>query len=139
MRHAFTLIEALMVLAIAGILLALTAPSLGTLRDRASVRGATMEILAVLATARRAALERGQSVAAHVSAENGTIQLIAGVDTLAVRRLADDYGVSLDASRDSIAYGPQGRGYGAANTRLIIARGSVRDTVFVARTGRVRH
>ena len=139
MRRAFTLIEVLMVLAIGGILLAITAPSLAILRDRSSVRGATMEVLGVLATARRTALERGRPVAAHFSAADGIIRLVAGVDTLDVRRLRDNYGVSLDASRDSIAYGPQGRGYGAANTRLIVGRGAARDTVFVARTGRVRH
>ncbi len=139
MRRGFTLVEAVAVIVVTGILLAIALPRVGELRDRSSVQGATAEVVGLLASARRSALERGQPVAARFSADQGTAALIAGVDTLAFRRLGDEYGVSLDASRDSIAYGATGRGYGAANTRLIISRGSARDTVFVARTGRVRH
>ena len=139
MRRAFTLIETMVTLAIAGVVLAIAAPNLRDLRDRSSVRGATTEVLGLLATTRRSALEQGRSVAAHFNVDQGIIRVAAGAETLAVRRLRDEYGVSLDVSRDSLAYGPLGRGHGAANTRLIITRGSARDTVFVARTGRVRH
>ena len=139
MRRGFSLIETIVVLAVTGILLSIALPNLRDLRDRSAVRGATLEVVGLLATARRSALEQGRTVATRFGAEQGIAVIAVGADTLAVRRLSDEYGVSLDASRDSIAYNATGRGYGAANTRLIIARGSARDTVFVARTGRVRH
>jgi hypothetical protein len=59
-------------------------------------------------------------------------------DTLLVHRFGADLGVTLEVSRDSVIYGPSGRGYGATNTTLIVRRGSAADTVTVSRLGRVR-
>jgi hypothetical protein len=47
-------------------------------------------------------------------------------------------GVTVEATRDSLAYGPDGLGVGAANLRLILRRGGAADTLSVSRLGRVR-
>ena len=59
-------------------------------------------------------------------------------DTLASLALGERFGVTFTASRDSIAWGSDGLGVGAANTRLVFARGAARDTLDLAREGRVR-
>jgi hypothetical protein len=46
--------------------------------------------------------------------------------------------VALEATRDSLAYGPDGLGVGAANLRLVLRRGAAADTLSVSRLGRVR-
>ena len=48
------------------------------------------------------------------------------------------HGVTLSATRDSMAYAPNGLGYGASNLSIIVRRGAVTDTVVVSRLGRVR-
>jgi hypothetical protein len=60
-------------------------------------------------------------------------------DTVEVRPLAALYGISLSATRDSVTYAANAMGYGASNTRIIVARGAVAETITVSRLGRVRH
>ena len=59
-------------------------------------------------------------------------------DTVAHRMLASSHGVSLTVSRDSMAYAPNGLGYGASNLTVILRRGAAAETIFVSRLGRVR-
>jgi prepilin-type N-terminal cleavage/methylation domain-containing protein len=138
-RLGVTLLEIVVAIAIAGVLFGICLPRLGDLRDRWAVRGASSEVVAALATARHTAIARGRRVAVRFRAEDRTIAVVSALDTLQLRRLGDQYGISLDVSRDSIAYGPTGRGYGAANSRVILSRGAAADTIVVARGGRVRH
>ena len=44
---------------------------------------------------------------------------------------------TIAVTRDSITYAPTGLGYGAANTRIIVARGRWADTITTSRLGRV--
>ena len=60
------------------------------------------------------------------------------VPELIVVRLGSSHGVMLSASRDSMAYAPNGLGYGAANLTIILRRGESAETIFVSRLGRVR-
>jgi hypothetical protein len=62
----------------------------------------------------------------------------AGADTILRRRLGAVHGVTLSATRDSMAYAPSGMGYGAGNLRLVLRRRAAAETVFVSRLGRVR-
>jgi 23S rRNA (cytidine1920-2'-O)/16S rRNA (cytidine1409-2'-O)-methyltransferase len=59
-------------------------------------------------------------------------------DTLLDLPLGARYGIALSSTRDSIAYGPTGRGYGASNTTITIRRNGAADTIVVSRLGRVR-
>jgi hypothetical protein len=60
-------------------------------------------------------------------------------DTLVDRPLGAIYGIELRSNRDSLAYGPTGLGYGAANQSVVISRGAASDTVVISRLGRVRY
>ena len=59
-------------------------------------------------------------------------------DTVTERQLGQSHGVAILTTRDSMAYAPNGLGYGASNLSIVIRRGRVADTVVVSRLGRVR-
>ena len=138
MRPGQTLPELVVVLAMIGVLSGIAVPNVSAARDRAVVRDGATELVAVLAAARAAAQRRGAAAVAAFDAPGGTARVIVERDTILVHQLGAELGVSLRTSRDSVVYGPSGRGYGAANTTLIVARGAAEDTVTVSRLGRVR-
>ena len=53
----------------------------------------------------------------------GLLRILAGADTLLVRPLRAELGVAFAASRDTVTYGASGRGYGAANSTIVLSRG----------------
>lgn len=127
-----------MALAIMAILLGIAAPRLGTLRDRASVRSAATELMAILSSARRAAMLRSTGAMVVIDEGRSTASVIVGADTILAHDAGSELGVTFTATRDTVLYGPSGRGWGASNTSIIVARGRWADTIFVSRLGRVR-
>jgi prepilin-type N-terminal cleavage/methylation domain-containing protein len=140
MRRGLSQVEMMMVLAIVGILAGMSLPRVAAMRDGAAVHSAASELRAALTTARQTAIARGRIVAVLLadSAPAGIV-VASGTDTILSRPVGAEHRVTLDVTRDSIAYGPTGRGYGAANTRIIVRRGRSADTIFVSRLGRARH
>jgi prepilin-type N-terminal cleavage/methylation domain-containing protein len=133
-----TLPELLIVLTITGTLTALAAPRVQDARDHAVVRDGATEIVATLRAARSAAQRRDARAVLAFDTASAAALLTVERDTVLVHQFGAELGVTLEASRDSIIYGPSGRGYGASNTTLIVRRGSAADTVTVSRLGRVR-
>jgi Tfp pilus assembly protein FimT len=131
-----TLIELALTLALLAVVLAVAVPSVRTILDRMSVRGARQDVVLALWAARTAATVRGDFATFHLDAA-GRLSVVAGPDTLLARNLSTRRGVRVDVTRDSIAYGPTGMGWGAANTRIILSRGRRADTVTTSRLGRV--
>jgi Tfp pilus assembly protein FimT len=125
------------VLAVVGVLLAVSVPSAVQLLDTATVLVARQEATALLALARGHALAVGRATAVSVQGAEARLVVHAGTDTLRAASWRA-LGVTLDATRDSLAYGPDGLGVGAANLRLILRRGAAADTLSVSRLGRVR-
>ena len=138
MRRGTSVLELIIVLALLAALLGFAAPLLASLRERAAVHSATTELVSVLATARHLAIARQARTAVLLDTALGSVIVLAMADTIYRRDVRATHGISLSVSRDSIAYGPTGRGYGAANTRIVVARGSAADTITVSRLGRVR-
>lgn len=137
-RRGTTLPELVVVLTVVGVLAAVGTVRVGALRDRMSVRSATTETVAAFATARRWSISRAARTAVLIDQENASIVVQSFADTIAHRRLREVHGVSITASRDSMAYAPNGLGYGASNLTLILRRGAAAETVVVSRLGRVR-
>lgn len=137
-RGGHTLIELAIALVIMAILLGIAAPRLGTLRDRASVRSAATELAAILSSARRAAMLRSSAAMVVIDEARSTASVIVGADTILTHDPGSELGVTLTATRDTVLYGPSGRGWGASNTSIVVARGRWADTIFVSRLGRVR-
>lgn len=138
MPRGHSLPELLIALSVIAILLGIAVPRLSTAGDRAAVRGATVELVAMLASTRRAALLRSTTVALVLDAPRVTATVVAGADTLLSRPLGAELGVRLTSTRDTIRYGPSGRGYGASNATIILSRGSATDTLWVSRLGRAK-
>lgn len=133
-----TLVELAVVLTLIGILAAIAIPALGRRRDRAAVRHAAQLLTDALAVARDAALAGAAPVAVRLGEAGGTITVHSAADTIERHALGTLLGVTLRATRDSMAYGPDGLGIGAANLTAILERGSASDTLVVSRLGRVR-
>ncbi|MHB1223106.1 MAG: GspH/FimT family pseudopilin [Gemmatimonadaceae bacterium] len=133
-----TLIELAVVLTLIGILAAFAVPALHRRRDRAAVRQAVQLLTDALAVARDAALAGAAPVAVGLGEPGATITVHSAADTIERHALGALLGVTLRTTRDSMAYGPDGLGIGAANLTVILDRGSASDTLVVSRLGRVR-
>lgn len=137
-RSGTTLTEIGVVLAILGLVAGMTLPRFTAYRDWIATEAAATSALAVLSMARHAAIRRSTVTAVRFDTVSAVMTVFAGADTLLRRPLGVVHGVRLRASRDSIAYAPNGMGFGAANTQLILSRGTAADTVTVSRLGRAR-
>jgi prepilin-type N-terminal cleavage/methylation domain-containing protein len=138
MQRGTTLPELLLVLTIMGILGTIAIPRAARWRDRVSVRSAALETVAALAAARRWSLSRSSRTAVTFDTGAATLTVRSYSDTITRRNLASSHGVTLSASRDSIAYAPNGLGYGASNLTIVLQRGAAAESIFVSRLGRVR-
>jgi prepilin-type N-terminal cleavage/methylation domain-containing protein len=137
-RTAFTLLEIMLVLAVAAIVLALAAPRLSALRDRSAVRGALGEIAASFSAARAAAIAQRTTVAVVIDTVDGSVHVRFGGRTLVHRALRATYGITLACNRDSAVYDGRGLGYGLSNLTVVVRRGRMVDTLTMSRLGRVR-
>lgn len=138
MRNGTTFAELAVALAMIGVATGIAIPHFAAYRDRVATDAAAASTLALLSTARNAAVRRAMVTAVRFDTLGARVVVYAGRDTLANRPLGIVHGVSLQVSRDSIAYAPNGMGYGAANTRLVLSRGRAADTLTISRLGRVR-
>jgi prepilin-type N-terminal cleavage/methylation domain-containing protein len=138
MRAGFTMLELSLTVAMVGLVAGLALPRFATWRDRIAVDSAASSTMALLATARHGALRRAAVTAVRLDTTRGVVVVHAGFDTLEQRSLGIVHGVRIETTRDSIAYGPAGLGFGAANTRVILRRGAAAETVTVSRLGRAR-
>ena len=137
-RLGYTLLELFIVLAMAAVVMAVAIPRLATSIDRVSVRSATADVTTTLGAARTMAMAIRAGVAVDVDTTSGVLRVRRGAEMLFSRNIGHAHGVTLGASRDSLAFGPRGLGRGAANLSIVIRRGAAVETVFVSRLGRVR-
>lgn len=137
-RRGTTLPELMVVLTIVGVLTLVALGRVTALRDRMSVRAAASETVATFALARRWSVSRATRTAITIDSAAVALVVRSYTDTVAHRKLASSHGVSLATSRDSMAYAPNGLGYGASNLTVVLRRGAAAETIFVSRLGRVR-
>ena len=131
-----TLIEQLLVVALMAILSAMAVISGSALLDAIALRTAMSAAVDQFFVARMEAIDRQRATAVRLDAPGGRLVVHAGTDTIA-RLVLAPRGIGLWSSRDSMAYGPDGLGFGAANLTLVLTRGARRDTLTVSRLGRV--
>ena len=126
-------------LALVGVLAAIVVPRASSLVERLSVHAASRDVVLALASARAGAAHRGEFVSFVADARTGRVRVVAGGGILMERDVAGARGVRLDATRESVTFAPTGLGWGAANTTVVVSRGSRADTIVTSRLGRVRH
>lgn len=134
----YTVVELLLVVMIAGLVMAIAIPRGLSLLDRVVVQSAASDVQATLSLARSLALAGRAAVAVDVDSATGVLRIRRGAEILLTRGIGHAHGVRLDRTRDSLTYDPRGLGRGAANLSLIVRRRAAAETVFVSRLGRVR-
>ncbi len=137
MRHGFTLIETVVVLTVLAILAGASVASLVSLRDRTAVRLAATDVTHLFADARSMALSAARRTAVRLDVSENMLVVVAGDDTLRTLHLRE-YGVTMRTTRDSVAYGPTGIGWGANTATITLSRRSASASLAVSRVGRVR-
>lgn len=137
-RAAFTLLEATVVLAVAGILLAVAVPRFRDLRDLSAVHGAMAELGGQFALARQTAVARRMTAAVVLDTAAGTVEVHSGGVHRGRRRLKEIYGIVLASNRDSAVYDARGFGFGVTNLTLTVRRGRFVDTLTMSRLGRTK-
>ena len=101
------------------------------------MRSAARDIATAFAAARAEALARRSPVWVVLDSAGGVVT-IRGTGGTWARPVGSLYGIVFGATRDSMSYDGWGLGRGAANLTVVVARGRIRDTLFVSRLGRVR-
>lgn len=142
----FTVIELLIVIVIAGIMMAVAIPFFRTTSQKSAARGAADEVARLYATARAVSIQRGKLAYLVMDPSAGTVMVIAkqasgtGVDTVSQPDdLGTRYGVTFTTTSDSLAFTPRGIGANLSNTTVILTSvsGGYADTVVIYPTGKI--
>ncbi len=124
-----------------GIIMAVGAPKLGALRDRASVRSATQQIGAYVATTRAAAIRRGLRANFKVRSDTMWIEIQQpGAPEVVAPPipLHETFNVDLTSTTDSIVFDARGFAiYPAQTSKFVVTRASASDSTCVTRFGMI--
>lgn len=147
-RSGFTLIEALIVVVILGLIVLLGYPKVGAAMAKTDLRSARTTVINLVATARAASVQTNRRTwikfegnKAYVLARPRQKPPFVGneVDTVGtVQNLSAQYGVTLAAVADSIQFDPRGFGANLGDTSSVtLSRNGHAETVTLDGLGRV--
>lgn len=145
-RFGFTLVELMVVVAMLGIIVAVTTPRVIRVRERSDLRAARDEIATALAMARSAAVQKG--ITANFILRNDSVQVRLSNDQviLPVRALFELYDAKVEMTLDGAAKATDtltfdSRGFGMRTstgaTKYTVRIGSITSDVCVSRLGLV--
>jgi len=141
MSKGFTLLELMVVVALAAILVAFWVPRAADLMDWIETERALRDVTTALAVGRNGAVL--QSTRARITLAPDTLR----IDRFGAQGWEpwwrvpgpSSRGVTLLTSNTVVIFGPTGMGWGASNTTVILRRGSQAETITLSRVGRVKH
>jgi len=138
MRRGVTLVELMLVLAVAGILFGVAVPALSLLLDSLAVHAAISHIEAAHARARLLAITRGKVITLAI--DSARIAISPRNDTLALwsEEGPSAQRVHLEGAQRQFTFSPEGFTLGVSNASLQLSRGATRQTLVISRLGRVR-
>lgn len=135
-----------MVVIIVGAMMAVAIPYLMRSSDRGGVTEATVAISTMHARAKLASIQRGRLTRLKLSPSTSRMWIVAtkatgtGLDTIgSVEDMGSRFGITFTSTRDSLVFTPRGIGTENSGTTIVIAKGSVRDTITVSAAGRLIH
>ena len=141
MAKGFSLVELAVVICIACIVIALTVPRAAHFMDWIATDHAVRQVSTALAVARHGAVMQSTRARLTISGDSLRIDRLAGTAWVPWWRQAGpaSVGVALLVSNPIVQFGPNGIGWGASNTTVVLRRGSQVETITVSRVGRVKH
>jgi prepilin-type N-terminal cleavage/methylation domain-containing protein len=140
-QRGFSLGELMVVLALTALLLAVVVPRLAPAFDRIATEAAARDVTTAIEVARSAAVMQGTRARLHIGPDSLWIDRQQGGGWVPYARWPGPAasGVTLSVSNSQLVFGPLGVGWGLANTRVVLRRGSHTETITTSRLGRVRH
>lgn len=135
------MVELMIAVVVMGIIMAVGAPKLGAVRDRASVRSATQQVGAYVATARAAAIRRGMRSNFKVRADTMWIEIQQpGAPEMVAPPipLRETFNVNMTTTTDSIVFDSRGFAiYPSATSKFVVTRSAASDSTCVTRLGMI--
>ena len=144
-RHGFTMIEAIMVVVISGIIFAIAGPRVTEANERAALRASRQVLQSAFAAARAAAIQKGQVATLTLTGTTATVTVLSGLNSEEVRVLGplsfdESLGTTvtpLGGAPSTVTYDVRGMASPRLDmiTRYEISRPTYKDTVCVTETG----
>ena len=137
----FSLVEALIVIVILGVLVLVVAPRIGPIIAARNVSGARAGFSNLYSRARIAAVQARRSATISVTGNvaSATVDMPLGPQMVGqLIRFDSLYGVQATASPTSITIQPTGLVTGGLPFELVLIRGSVVDTVLITDFGKIK-
>lgn len=137
----FSVLELMVVICIAGLLLAFGIPRAARLFDWIATERALRDVTTALAVARHGAVLHATRARLTITADSLRIDRLERQEWEPWWRKPGpaSHGVVLQVSNPVVVFGPTGMGWGVSNTRIVLRRGSQAETITVSRVGRVKH
>jgi prepilin-type N-terminal cleavage/methylation domain-containing protein len=146
-RRGFTLIETLIVIVVAGLMMAAGFPRLRQAMISTNLRSARNELAALHSQARAVAVERGRSSAIWINGNSAVVVVTPRAVALAgsthdtvggVHNFMTEFGATLAASGDPIGFDPRGVGTNAGTASLTLTKSSHTKTLTISPFGRLQ-
>jgi prepilin-type N-terminal cleavage/methylation domain-containing protein len=139
-RRGFSFLELMIVIIVAGLMMAIALPKMAPVRDGAGVRSARQVVQAYLATARQTAMRRGGTAQLVVSGNTVSVTSVVGGVTTVVAppvNVSDQYSTTLTSSAASIQYNSRGLARLVSPGKIKLVRNGSADSVCVTILGMV--
>lgn len=130
----------IVVLAILAVLVLLVGQRVGPTLDRIATDGAARDVTTAITIARTAAVMQGTRARLRITADSLRVDRedSSGWQPFAHWPGPAAAGVTVSVSNPEVMFSPLGIGWGAANTRVVLRRGSQIVTITTSRLGRVK-
>lgn len=140
MERGFSLAELMTVVAIIAVAAGLALPSLVNAWDALAAERAAVQVTTAFSVTRNAAVMWGARARVRFAPDTLRIDRFEDTGWVAYARWPGPAaaGVALEVSNPEVIFGPTGMGWGAANTKVILRRGSHSETITMSRVGRVK-
>jgi prepilin-type N-terminal cleavage/methylation domain-containing protein len=138
MRQGFSLLELVLVLAVAGLLFGIAVPRLSEAVDHIEVGSAANHIVAAHQRARMLAVTRGQVLVLSIEPAALAIRSRGQTSPLWLEDGPAAARVMLDGPARQFTFSPEGFTLGLSNATLHLVRGTASRTIVISRLGRVR-
>lgn len=140
MRRGFSLAELAVVLAMIGVVTAITLPRARGWLDWAAVDRTAVEVTTALAVARNAAVLDGSRARLVIAADSLRIDRWGPTAWEPYARWPGpaERGVELEVSNPDVVFVPAGLAWGLSNTRIVLRRRARNAVITVSRVGRVK-